>query len=127
VSIATNESYRRIAVERGKMAVDNVFAVRNGADLGRFGPTQPDPTLKRGRDHLVAYIGMMGPQDGIDHALRALAALRRRRDNWPAILVGDGDVLEEMRGRRASLDRESRGVIDRPACVVAADSAHESS
>jgi hypothetical protein len=46
VSIATNESYRRIVVERGKMAVDNVFVVRNGPDLGRFGPTQPDPTSR---------------------------------------------------------------------------------
>ena len=39
----------------------------------------------------------MGPQDGVDHALRALAALRRRRDDWHATFMGSGDVLEEMR------------------------------
>jgi glycosyltransferase involved in cell wall biosynthesis len=106
VSIATNDSYRRIAVERGKMPPENVFVVRNGPDLERFGPTEADPALKRGRDHLVAYLGMMGPQDGIDHAVRTLALLRRRRDDWHAILVGDGDVLEEMRVLAASLGLE---------------------
>jgi hypothetical protein len=51
----------------------------------------------------TSSVGMMGPQDGIDHAVRALAALRRRRDDWHAILVGDGDVLEEMRALAAAL------------------------
>jgi glycosyltransferase involved in cell wall biosynthesis len=108
VTIATNESYRRIAIERGRMAPENVFVVRNGPNLARFRPVDPDPSLKRGRAHLIAYLGIMGPQDGIDHAVRALGYLGTRRDDWHAIFIGEGDVLEEMRGLAAEL-----GVGDR--------------
>lgn len=103
VSIATNESYRRIAIERGGMDPDDVFVVRNGPDLGRFGPASPDPDLKHGRAHLIAYLGVMGPQDGIDHALGALAVLHERRQDWRAIFIGDGDVLDAMRARARDL------------------------
>lgn len=97
VVIATNESYRRIALERGGVAPGDVFVVRNGPDLERFRPTPPDPTWRRGRDHLIAYLGIMGPQDGLDHALEALGRLRLRRDDWHAVFVGEGEMLEEMR------------------------------
>ena len=46
----------------------------------------------------------MGPQDGVDHALRALAVLRAKRDDWQAIFIGDGDVLEQMRRLAAELE-----------------------
>jgi len=97
VVISTNESYRRVAIERGGKHPDDVFVVRNGPDLTRFTPVEPDLALRRGRDHLLAYLGIMGPQDGIDVALQALARLRTRRDDWHAVFVGNGDVLEEMR------------------------------
>jgi glycosyltransferase involved in cell wall biosynthesis len=103
VSIATNESYRRIAIERGRMDPADVFVVRNGPDLERFRPTAPDDTLRRGRRHLIAYLGIMGPQDGIDHAVRALGWLGAKRDDWHAIFVGEGEVLEEMRALAAEL------------------------
>jgi glycosyltransferase involved in cell wall biosynthesis len=108
VVIATNDSYRRIAIERGGAAPEDVFVVRNGPDLERFRPVEPDDTLRRGRRHLIAYLGIMGPQDGIDHALRALGWLGTRRDDWHAIFIGEGDVLEEMRALAATL-----GIADR--------------
>jgi glycosyltransferase involved in cell wall biosynthesis len=103
VSIATNDSYRRIAIGRGRMPPEDVFVVRNGPDLKRFRPTASDPALRRGRNHLLAYVGVMGPQDGIDHALRALAHLRRRRSDWHAVFVGDGDAMPSMVQLAASL------------------------
>ncbi len=104
VVIATNESVRRVAIERGGVPPERVFVVRNGPELERFTPVLPDPALRRGRRHLLAYVGVMGPQDGIDHLLGALAALRRlRADDWRAILIGDGEVLGEMRARAAAL------------------------
>jgi glycosyltransferase involved in cell wall biosynthesis len=104
VVVCTNDSYRRIALERGRMRPDDVFVVRNGPDLERFRPAAPDATWKRGRKHLIAYLGIMGPQDGLDHALRALGALRARRDDWHAVFIGEGDMLEEMRALAAELD-----------------------
>jgi glycosyltransferase involved in cell wall biosynthesis len=97
VVIATNGSYERIALERGRVAADAVFVVRNGPDLERFRPAAPDPGWRRGRAHLLAYLGIMGPQDGLDHALEALARLRAARDDWHAVFVGEGDMLDEMR------------------------------
>jgi glycosyltransferase involved in cell wall biosynthesis len=97
VSLATNGSYARVAVERGGMDPEDVFVVRNGPDLTRFAPVEPDPQWRRGQAHLVSYLGIMGPQDGVDHALRALAALRARRDDWHAVFIGDGDALPAMR------------------------------
>jgi len=97
VVISTNDSYRRIAIERGGVDPDDAFVVRNGPDLERFQPVAADPDLRRGRRYLLAYLGMMGPQDGIDHALRALAALRDlRKDDWHAVFVGEGEVRGEM-------------------------------
>lgn len=97
VVLSVNGSYREVALGRGRRASEDVFVVRTGPDLDRFAPTQPDPQLRRGRAHLLAYVGVMGPQDGVDHALRALAALRERRDDWHATFMGDGEVLDEMR------------------------------
>jgi glycosyltransferase involved in cell wall biosynthesis len=101
VVIATNQSYRAIATGRGAKSPEDVFVVRNGPDLTRFHPVRPDAALKDGKLHLLAYLGTMGPQDGIDYALRALACLRRRRDDWRAVFVGGGDVLEEMKREMA--------------------------
>jgi len=97
VSLATNGSYARVAVERGGLDPEDVFVVRNGPDLTRFRPVPADPAWRRGRAHLISYLGIMGPQDGVDHALRALAALRTMRDDWHAVFVGDGDALPAMR------------------------------
>src|SRR5262249_14896299 len=62
-----------------------------------FVAREPDPTLKRDKPYLLAYVGVMGPQDGVDYALRALAALRRARSDWRSVFVGDGDVLPAMK------------------------------
>jgi glycosyltransferase involved in cell wall biosynthesis len=97
VVISTNESYRRVAQERGRKAPDDVFIVRNGPNLDRFKPVEPDPRWKRGQQHLIAYLGIMGAQDGIDHAVQALGWLGQRRDDWHAVFVGSGDVVDDMR------------------------------
>jgi len=99
VSIATNESYRRIALERGGMHPDRVFVVRSGPDLERLQIQPPDESLKRGRNHLVGYVGVMGRQEGIDlllHAVRVVVQCYAREDVHFG-LVGGGTSLEEMR------------------------------
>ncbi len=95
--ISTNESYRDVAIRRGKVDPDRIAVVRSGPDLAKFVRRDPDPELHRGKTHLLAYLGVMGPQDGVDYALRALALLRERRDDFHAIFMGGGDALEDMR------------------------------
>jgi glycosyltransferase involved in cell wall biosynthesis len=108
VVVATNESYREVALTRGRMGPEDVFVVRNGPDVERLRPGAPDETLRRGKPHLVAYVGMMGPQDGVDHALRALAVLAESRDDWHALFVGDGDAVPAMRTLTRELGLEGR-------------------
>jgi glycosyltransferase involved in cell wall biosynthesis len=98
VSLATNHSYRRIAIERGGMAPDKVFVVRSGPSLERMKIVPPVEALKKGRRHLVGYVGVMGRQEGIDYLLRAAAHLVRelKRDVHFG-LVGGGTSLEEMK------------------------------
>ena len=99
VSIATNESYRRIAIERGKMRPENVFVVRSGPDLRRIRVLPPVETLKRGRKYLVGYVGVMGKQEGIDYLLRAAKIIigEMRRIDVHFGLVGGGTELEQLR------------------------------
>src|SRR5262249_46361184 len=96
VVISTNEPYRRIAIDRA-VAPEDVLVLRNGPHLNSIVPAAPDPRWRHGRPHLIAYLGLMGPQDGIDHALHALAELRQLRpDDWRAVFIGNGEVLDEM-------------------------------
>jgi glycosyltransferase involved in cell wall biosynthesis len=97
--IATNESYRQIALTRGRVAPERVFVVRSGPSRERFATLRPvDAALRRGRTHLVAYLGVMAPQDGVDHLLRAARILadRGRRD-VAYTLIGAGDSFDELR------------------------------
>jgi glycosyltransferase involved in cell wall biosynthesis len=110
VVIATNDSFRRIAIRRGGKRPDEVFVVRNGPDPIRFRPGPVEDELKRGRRHLIAYVGVMGPQDGVDYALRALAELARWRDDWHAVFVGDGDALYDL--RRLATDLRITDVVE---------------
>jgi glycosyltransferase involved in cell wall biosynthesis len=106
VSIATNESYRRIAVGRGGMAPERVFVVRSGPSLERMKIVPPVEALKKGRRYLVGYVGVMGRQEGIDYLLAAAAHLvhRLKRTDVHFGLVGGGTSLEEMK----ALARELR-------------------
>ena len=97
VVLSTNESYRRVAIERGGKRPEEVFVVRNAPDAKCFRPGNPDPELRRGKTHLLAYVGVMAPQDGVDGALRALRLLRASRDDWHAIFAGDGAAYDDVR------------------------------
>jgi len=94
--ISTNESYRRVALERGGQSPDDVFVVRSAPKLSDFKRVPDKDDLRYGKRYLLAYLGVMGPQDGIDHALHALAALSRHRDDWHCTFIGSGDVYSEM-------------------------------
>lgn len=99
VSIATNESYRRIAIERGRMPAGRVFVVRSGPKLDRMKTMPPVEALKRGRRFLVGYVGVMGRQEGIDYLLRAVAHIvhQMARHDIHFGLVGGGTSLDELR------------------------------
>ena len=97
VSIATNESYRRVAIERGGMPPARVFVVRSGADLSRVRRAAAKAELRRGKRYLVGYVGVIGKQEGLDLLLDAIAILRRTRNDIHFAIVGDGTELAALR------------------------------
>jgi glycosyltransferase involved in cell wall biosynthesis len=105
VSIATNESYRAIAIGRGRMPPEKVFVVRSGPDLRRLKIEPPNPALRRGRQYLVGYVGVMGRQEGIDLLLEAARHIVYDfgRTDIHFGLVGGGTELEAMRARAREL------------------------
>jgi glycosyltransferase involved in cell wall biosynthesis len=99
ISIATNESYKKIAIERGGMRPDRVFVVRSGPDVSRFKAASPDPKWRNGRKHLIGYVGVMGQQEGVHYLIDAMHHLHhvRGRTDVQAVLVGGGPELETLK------------------------------
>lgn len=106
--LATNESYRRIAIERGGVAPEKVFVVRNGPREGWPVHARVDAGLRRGKRHLVLYSGVMGPQDGVQDFLLAAAELLRSRDDITFALLGDGDERHALEAAAVHLGIEDR-------------------
>jgi glycosyltransferase involved in cell wall biosynthesis len=99
VSIATNESYRSIAIGRGRMQPKRVFVVRSGPNLDRLKLQAARAEWKRGRAFLVGYVGVMGRQEGIDYLLQAARHVVKDlgRSDVQFALVGGGTSLDEMK------------------------------
>jgi glycosyltransferase involved in cell wall biosynthesis len=106
VSIATNESYKRIAIQRGGMNPARVHVVRSGPNLDRLRILPPVDALKKGRKHLVGYVGVMGKQEGIELLLRSVQYIVEEmgRHDVHFCLVGGGTSLEEMRQLAREMD-----------------------
>jgi len=106
VSIATNQSYRAIAIERGRMNPDRVFVVRSAPNLSRVRSLPPDPAWKRGRKFLVGYVGVIARQEGIDLLLESIKHIRwtRSRDDVQFVIVGGGRELEELKKLATDLE-----------------------
>lgn len=103
-SIATNETFKDIAIMRGGMDPDDVFVVRSIPDLARFKRLEPHAGLKNGRRHLIGYVGIMGAQDGVDLLIEAMDELvngQGRRDIQCAI-VGSGTELPKLEALAAA-------------------------
>jgi len=105
VSIETNDSFREIALGRGRMPAEDVFVVRSAPDVQRFAGAEPDERWRRGRKHLAAYVGIMGSQDGLDYLVDAADVIVRdwHRDDIHFVLVGAGPELPRLRERVTSL------------------------
>jgi glycosyltransferase involved in cell wall biosynthesis len=103
--ISTNGSYRDIAIRRSGKAPGDVTVVRTGPDPQRLRRGPADPAQRRGRRFLAAYIGVMGPQDGVDIVVRAADVVVRElgRDDIAFTLIGSGDCFDDLVALRDKL------------------------
>lgn len=106
VSIATNQSYRTVAIERGRMSPDRVFVVRSAPNVARVRSLPPDPAWKKGRQYLVGYVGVIARQEGLDLLLDSIRHIRRtrNRDDIQFVIVGGGRELEELKKLAMALE-----------------------
>jgi glycosyltransferase involved in cell wall biosynthesis len=96
---------------RGRGGADpaRVFLVGNGPDPTRVYPVPERAELRRGRRHLVLWLGVMSTQEGLEHLVEAADRIlqRRGRDDVHFALVGPGDA-----GPRLARDIAARGIAD---------------
>jgi glycosyltransferase involved in cell wall biosynthesis len=96
--IATNESCKRLQMERSGIPANRITIVRNGPEPWHLQRFEPDESLRGSAPHVFGYVGMMGQQDGIDYLLRALHILRfdHKRSDWRCILIGRGPAMRAL-------------------------------
>ncbi|HEY0755333.1 MAG TPA: glycosyltransferase family 4 protein [Ktedonobacteraceae bacterium] len=123
--IVTNESFRRLALERGRSPAQKVFVVRNGPDLADFkADTRPaKPFFPHRKKYILAYAGVMGKQDGVEYALYALHYLihiYRQRD-VSAVFIGHGSARHRLQMLVKQLELDEHvyftGWLERPEVV----------
>ena len=109
VSIATNESFRRVALKRGKMAPEDVFVVRSAPRVEKFEIRPADPEVRRGAKTVLGYVGVIGQQEGMDLLVEAVDILVRKlgHGDLHAVIVGFGPHLPEVQR-----DVAARGLED---------------
>ena len=108
--IVTNESYKRIAMDRGRVPESLITIVRNGIELSRLdGTIEPDRRLRAMGKTIIGYVGVMAIQDGVDYLLRALYHLvyGLGRTDFHCILIGGGDAWEKLKAQARELGLEA--------------------
>jgi glycosyltransferase involved in cell wall biosynthesis len=95
--IATNESYKRMEMERGGVPAERITIVRNGPDE-RFVLAPQAPELRQKATTILGYVGIMGPQDGLDYLLRSVQHLvyTLKRPDVFCVIIGKGDALPQL-------------------------------
>ncbi len=107
--IATNESYKKRQVELHGIPADKVTIVRNGPNLDKFIPVEPDPELRAKAGTIIGYAGSMGKQDGIDYLVRAMGHLVHdlKETDVYCVLMGSGAQEEFLKSLTKELNLEN--------------------
>lgn len=97
IVIVTNNSYRHLAIDRGHVLPENVIVVRNGPDPQTFSAMPPNAALKSGKPYMVAYVGYMNAQDGLDILVEVANYIKSLgRSDIRFVCVGRGPELSKL-------------------------------
>lgn len=105
-SIATNESYKEIAINRGKMPMEKVHVVRSGPKLDRLTLGEGNSSYKKGRLFLIGYVGVIGEQEGLDLLLQSAKIIIEKRQDVQFAIIGDGTELAKIKTTTAEMGLE---------------------
>jgi glycosyltransferase involved in cell wall biosynthesis len=117
IVLATNESVKVTAVARGSKKPGDVYVVRTSPKLA-IRDVLPDPGLKKGREFLVGYVGVMGDLDGVNYLLDAAAHVvqKLRRKDIHFLFMGTGPEYQKLMAQRDRLGL--REFVDMPGYVT---------
>jgi len=106
VVVTTNETHRRVAIERGNFPCDKIFIVRSGPDHCILRPMPGDEALKRGKRYMVGYLGVINPQDGVDLLVQIADHVvhHLKRSDVQFVIMGTGDAEMDLREMVHALD-----------------------
>ena len=96
-AFVTNESYKQIAIERGKMDPQKIVVLRSGPKLERMKIKPLVESIKRGYRFMVGYLGVIGQQEGIEYLLEAAQIIKQRGNSVFWGVVGGGPHLEALK------------------------------
>lgn len=96
-AFVTNESYKQIAIDRGRMDPKKVIILRSGPRLERMRIQLGDDSIKRNKKYMVGYLGVIGQQEGIEYLLEAAKILKKERNDVFWGIVGGGPHLDALR------------------------------
>src|SRR5207244_6317430 len=105
VTIATNESYKQIQIERANKNPASIFIVRHGPNQMRMTSAAPSARLRGMNKSILCYVGSLNPQDGVDYLLRSLRHLLHglKRSDFYCVIMGTGDSLQDLRDLAGNL------------------------
>jgi glycosyltransferase involved in cell wall biosynthesis len=112
VSIATNNSYKEIAISRGGMPADKVHVVRSGPNLEQMKLSKPTAKLKKGKKYLVGYVGIIGKQEGMHYLLEAINYIKHtlNRHDIHYAIIGSGTELKQLKKTAKDLGLDNKDV-----------------
>ena len=97
--LAITAALRDEMVSRG-VPNEKIIILPNGVDTSRFNVRQRDHELAAELGVtdkvVVGYVGSILDYEGIDLLLEAMAVLRRRRDDFHLLVVGDGAAYDDV-------------------------------
>lgn len=104
-SIATNQTFKKIAMTRGGMREDRVWIVKSYPDLARFRRVEPEAGLRQRFKLIAGYVGIIASQDGVDLLVRAMAHIKNDlgRGDIGCVIIGNGPEYENLRSLARSL------------------------
>ena len=99
VIIATNESYKRIEIERCGANPEKIFVVRNGPNLSEMKIAMPIQRVRSKAKTILCYLGAVNIQDGLDNLIDVLARIvfNYNYKDICLMVIGDGDYLYKIK------------------------------
>ena len=95
--LCVNDYLRQRALTASGRPAGSVSIVRNGPRLAEVAGSMGDIRLKRGRQHLCCWVGVIGRQDRVDLLIRSIHQLVHglERTDCQFAVIGDGECLAE--------------------------------